>query len=130
MNSIMYYGTQILKDAGFETKAALIGNIANGVISVLATFVGIWLLGKVGRRPMLMTGLIGTTAVVAFDRSSVCRAERIACSSLCGSFINSHFPCVSAGGCLSGDLADAVGDIPASIAGAWYGGSLSSASGS
>ncbi len=24
-------------------------------------------------------------------------------------------------GCLSGDLADAVGDIPASIAGAWYG---------
>lgn len=64
VNSIMYYGTQILKDAGFETKAALIGNIANGVISVLATFVGIWLLGKVGRRPMLMTGLIGTTAVL------------------------------------------------------------------
>ncbi|MGV2541770.1 MFS transporter, partial [Bacillus pumilus] len=64
VNSIMYYGTQILKDAGFETKAALIGNIANGVISVLATFVGIWLLGKVGRRPMLMTGLIGTTVVL------------------------------------------------------------------
>ncbi|HWO97087.1 MAG TPA: sugar porter family MFS transporter [Bacillus sp. (in: firmicutes)] len=64
VNSIMYYGTQILKDAGFETKAALIGNIANGVISVLATFVGIWLLGKVGRRPMLMTGLIGTTATL------------------------------------------------------------------
>lgn len=64
VNSIMYYGTQILKDAGFETKAALIGNIANGVISVLATFVGIWLLGKVGRRPMLMTGLIGTTTTL------------------------------------------------------------------
>jgi len=61
VNSIMYYGTEILKDAGFETKAALIGNIANGVISVLATFVGIWLLGRVGRRPMLLTGLIGTT---------------------------------------------------------------------
>ncbi|MFJ5963214.1 sugar porter family MFS transporter [Bacillus sp. NPDC093026] len=61
VNSIMYYGTEILKDAGFETKAALIGNIGNGVISVLATFVGIWLLGKVGRRPMLVTGLIGTT---------------------------------------------------------------------
>jgi MFS transporter, SP family, major inositol transporter len=62
VNSIMYYGTQILKEAGFETKAALIGNIANGAISVLATFVGIWLLGKVGRRPMLITGLLGTTA--------------------------------------------------------------------
>ena len=64
VNSIMYYGTQILKDAGFATKAALIGNIANGVISVLATFLGIWLLGKIGRRPMLITGLIGTTTAL------------------------------------------------------------------
>ncbi|ASB90880.1 sugar porter family MFS transporter [Bacillus sonorensis] len=64
VNSIMYYGTEILKNAGFETKAALIGNIANGLISVLATFVGIWLLGKVGRRPMLLTGLIGTTSAL------------------------------------------------------------------
>ncbi|WP_338787838.1 sugar porter family MFS transporter [Metabacillus sp. FJAT-53654] len=64
VNSIMYYGTEILKDAGFQTEAALIGNIANGVISVLATFVGIWLLGKVGRRPMLITGLIGTTTAL------------------------------------------------------------------
>ncbi|KKI88421.1 major facilitator transporter [Bacillus sp. SA1-12] len=61
VNSIMYYGTQILKDAGLGTEAALVGNIANGAISVLATFVGIWLLGKVGRRPMLITGLAGTT---------------------------------------------------------------------
>lgn len=61
VNSIMYYGTQILQESGFSTDAALVGNIANGVISVLATFVGIWLLGKVGRRPMLITGLIGTT---------------------------------------------------------------------
>ena len=64
VNSIMYYGTEILKDAGFQTKAALIGNIGNGVISVLATFVGIWLLSKVGRRPMLITGLVGTTTAL------------------------------------------------------------------
>jgi major inositol transporter-like SP family MFS transporter len=64
VNSIMYYGTEILKDAGFQTEAALIGNIGNGVISVLATFVGIWLLGKVGRRPMLITGLAGTTTAL------------------------------------------------------------------
>jgi major inositol transporter-like SP family MFS transporter len=61
VNSIMYYGTEILRQAGFATSAALIGNIANGVISVLATIVGIWLLGKVGRRPMMLTGLAGTT---------------------------------------------------------------------
>ncbi|RYL92135.1 sugar porter family MFS transporter [Sporolactobacillus sp. THM7-4] len=64
VNSIMYYGTQILQDAGFKTEAALIGNIANGIISVLAVFIGILLLGKVGRRPMLLTGLIGTTSAL------------------------------------------------------------------
>ena len=65
VNSIMYYGTEILKQSGFGTEAALTANIANGVISVLATFVGIWLLGRVGRRPMLMVGQIGTIVALA-----------------------------------------------------------------
>ncbi|MEV7735734.1 sugar porter family MFS transporter [Streptomyces sp. NPDC088921] len=64
VNTIMYYGTQILTDAGFAADSALTANIANGVISVLATFVGIWLLGRVPRRPMLMTGQTGTTAAL------------------------------------------------------------------
>ncbi|NUP16204.1 MAG: sugar porter family MFS transporter [Streptomyces sp.] len=64
VNTIMYYGTQILTDAGFTSDSALTANIANGVISVLATFVGIWLLGRVPRRPMLMTGQLGTTAAL------------------------------------------------------------------
>ncbi len=64
VNTIMYYGTQILTDAGFASDSALTANIANGVISVLATFVGIWLLGRVKRRPMLMAGQIGTTAAL------------------------------------------------------------------
>lgn len=64
VNTIMYYGTQILTDAGFTSDSALTANIANGVISVLATFVGIWLLGRVPRRPMLMTGQLGTTTAL------------------------------------------------------------------
>ncbi|MFF1882861.1 sugar porter family MFS transporter [Pseudarthrobacter sp. NPDC058196] len=64
VNSIMYYGTQILSQSGFGREAALTANIANGVISVLATFVGIWLLGKVGRRRMLITGQVGTTTAL------------------------------------------------------------------
>lgn len=63
INSIMYYGTEILRDAGFETGAALIANIANGAISVIAVIFGIWLLGKVGRKPMLLVGQVG--AVIA-----------------------------------------------------------------
>jgi major inositol transporter-like SP family MFS transporter len=64
VNSIMYYGTQILSESGFGREAALTANIANGVISVLATFLGIWLLGKVGRRRMLITGQLGTTTAL------------------------------------------------------------------
>ncbi|WP_063726797.1 sugar porter family MFS transporter [Streptomyces sp. RTd22] len=64
VNTIMYYGTQILTDAGFTSDSALTANIANGVISVLATFVGIWLLGRVNRRPMLMTGQLGTVCAL------------------------------------------------------------------
>jgi major inositol transporter-like SP family MFS transporter len=64
VNSIMYYGSEILKQAGFATESALIGNVAIGVISVLATFVGIWLLGKVGRKRMMLSGLTGTTSVL------------------------------------------------------------------
>lgn len=61
VNSIMYYGTHILQDAGFQTNVALVANIANGLISVVATFFGIWLLGKVNHRPMLLIGLTGTS---------------------------------------------------------------------
>ncbi|MFM9370130.1 sugar porter family MFS transporter [Streptomyces sp. Da 82-17] len=64
VNTIMYYGTQILTDAGFASDSALTANIANGVISVAATFVGIWLLGRVPRRPMLMVGQLGTTGAL------------------------------------------------------------------
>jgi len=64
VNSIMYYGTQILQESGFGTKAALIANIANGLISLIAVIVGIWLVGKVNRRPMLIAGLSGTTTAL------------------------------------------------------------------
>ncbi|WP_342044564.1 sugar porter family MFS transporter [Bacillus sp. OTU530] len=64
INSIMYYGTQILENSGFGTKTALIANVANGLIAVVAVIVGISLLYKVNRRPMLLTGLIGVTVAL------------------------------------------------------------------
>ena len=62
VNSIMYYGTQILSRSGLGIQGALAANVLNGVVSVLATFIGIALVGRIGRRPMLVTGLIGTTS--------------------------------------------------------------------
>lgn len=60
VNSIMFYGTQVLTEAGFARQMALIANIANGLTSVLATFLGIYLLGKIGRVRMFFTGVCGT----------------------------------------------------------------------
>lgn len=59
VNAIMFYGSQILTAAGFSTDAALIGNIANGIISVVGTIVGFYLVKKLSRRRMLAIGLIG-----------------------------------------------------------------------
>src|SRR5699024_7097242 len=64
INSIMYYGTEILREAGFGTEAALIGNIANDAISILAVMTGIKLLTTFGRRPLLLIGLTGTTTTL------------------------------------------------------------------
>lgn len=64
VNTIMYYGTQILHQSGFSTNVAVIANIANGVISVAATFVGFALLKRKGRRFILKTGLAGTTCTL------------------------------------------------------------------
>lgn len=61
VNTIMFYGTQILTNAGFSTQIALIANVANGLTSVIATIFGMWLLTKIGRHPMFLLGLGGTT---------------------------------------------------------------------
>jgi MFS transporter, SP family, major inositol transporter len=61
INSVMYYGTQILEEAGFSNNAAVILNILNGVFSLSGLAVGISLMNRVNRRTMLLFGLTGTT---------------------------------------------------------------------
>jgi major inositol transporter-like SP family MFS transporter len=65
VDTIMYYSPTILKTAGLGTGDALTATILNGVISVLATFLGIWQLGKRKRRTMLITGQLGIVASLA-----------------------------------------------------------------
>src|SRR5215210_1849750 len=62
INSVMYYGTQLLEEAGFSDSAAIILNILNGVFSISGLLVGLALMTRVNRRPMLLVGFIGTTS--------------------------------------------------------------------
>ncbi|OLL71697.1 Major myo-inositol transporter IolT [Pseudonocardia sp. Ae168_Ps1] len=61
INSIMYYGTQLLADAGFSANAAILANTLNGLFSVLGITVGILLINKIDRRRMLVGGFVLTT---------------------------------------------------------------------
>ena len=58
INAIMYYSTNILEKYGFGQKAALIFNVLNGVICVLASWVGMNIADKLGRKKLENTGLI------------------------------------------------------------------------
>jgi MFS transporter, SP family, major inositol transporter len=65
VNAFMYFTPIILQSTGLGTNAALTATIGNGVVAVIATFIGIWLIGKHGRRPMLLTGLGAVVAAQA-----------------------------------------------------------------
>ncbi|SDQ21932.1 sugar porter family MFS transporter [Quadrisphaera sp. DSM 44207] len=62
INTVNYYGTTILEGSGLGDQAALVSTIAIGATSVTMTILGIWLLGFVSRRKMLLTGFVGVAA--------------------------------------------------------------------
>jgi sugar porter (SP) family MFS transporter len=61
INSIMYYGQEVLIKSGFEQSAALIANIGPGVFSVIGGFIALYLMDRVDRRKTFLTGLTLTT---------------------------------------------------------------------
>jgi sugar porter (SP) family MFS transporter len=61
INSIMYYGTQVLQESGFSGSVALVANVGSGVIAVIAMLVALRVINRFGRRSMLVFGFTGTT---------------------------------------------------------------------
>jgi MFS transporter, SP family, major inositol transporter len=72
INSIMYYGTRLLGEAGFSANAAIILNILNGVASVSGITVALLVMNRINRRTMLLFGYFGiTTAHLLIGLSSL-----------------------------------------------------------
>jgi major inositol transporter-like SP family MFS transporter len=65
INTVNYYAPTILESSGLGVSASLVATIGVGVTSVVTTIVGIWLLGFVGRKKMLMIGFSGVVAAQA-----------------------------------------------------------------
>lgn len=60
INTIIYYAPTIFQFAGFESNSvSILATVGVGFVNVLMTVVAIWLLDKVGRKPLLYAGLIG-----------------------------------------------------------------------
>ncbi|WP_052229916.1 sugar porter family MFS transporter [Streptomyces sp. CT34] len=59
VNAVIYFAPKILATTGLGTNAAITATIAVGAISVIATAIGMSLIDRVGRRPMLLAGLSG-----------------------------------------------------------------------
>jgi len=65
INTVNYYAPTILKSTGLGTSASLTATIAVGVTSVTMTVLGIWLLGFMNRRPLLLAGFSGVAGSLA-----------------------------------------------------------------
>lgn len=61
INSIMYYGQRILIDAGFGANAALIANIAPGILAVVGGIIALRNMDRIDRRKTFVLGLALTT---------------------------------------------------------------------
>ncbi|MFC6356794.1 sugar porter family MFS transporter [Luethyella okanaganae] len=61
INSIMYYGQTVLVESGFDESAALIANIAPGIIAVIGGVIGLMLMDRLDRRKTFIIGFSLTT---------------------------------------------------------------------
>lgn len=60
INTVIYYAPRIFQLAGFEaTETALFATILVGAVNVVVTIGALWLIDRIGRRPLLICGLIG-----------------------------------------------------------------------
>jgi len=64
INTIVDYSPIILESAGWPIDAALFGTFGIGSIFFLFTFFSIWLIEKVGRRPLYLVGSSGLTLIL------------------------------------------------------------------
>lgn len=59
INAILYFAPRIFELTGLGSKTALLQSIGIGVTNLIFTFVGLWLIDKLGRRTLLYIGSFG-----------------------------------------------------------------------
>lgn len=62
INTVIYYAPRIFQLAGFPSaETAILATVWLGVINIVMTLLGLWLVDRVGRRVLLLSGVAGMT---------------------------------------------------------------------
>ena len=59
INAVLYFAPRIFEMTGLAAKAALLQSVGIGVTNLIFTFVGLWLIDRLGRRTLLFIGSFG-----------------------------------------------------------------------
>jgi MFS transporter, SP family, arabinose:H+ symporter len=59
INAVLYFAPRIFEMTGLAAQAALLQSVGIGVTNLIFTFVGLWLIDRVGRRTLLYIGSVG-----------------------------------------------------------------------
>jgi sugar porter (SP) family MFS transporter len=62
INAILYFAPRIFEMTGLGQNAAMLQSVGIGVMNLLFTFVGLWLIDRLGRRTLLYIGSFGYIA--------------------------------------------------------------------
>jgi len=59
INFVLYYAPEILERAGLAAQESLFSSISIGIVNLIFTFIGVWLLDRLGRKQLMKIGSIG-----------------------------------------------------------------------
>ena len=62
INAILYFAPRIFELTGLGARAALLQSVGIGITNLIFTFVGLWLIDRLGRRTLLTIGSFGYIA--------------------------------------------------------------------
>jgi len=62
INAVLYFAPRIFEMTGLGAKAALLQSVGIGITNLIFTFVGLWLIDRLGRRTLLYIGSFGYIA--------------------------------------------------------------------
>jgi len=65
INAILYYSNFIFASAGFSSLSGGLQTVLVGLVNLLATFLGMALIDKLGRKTLLLIGSVGTMFMLA-----------------------------------------------------------------